>query len=258
MKHIFQFNLFVLGTLLFPLTLAAYTPLEIMQKVQTQSRIHKTQKTDVEMKIFDSKNRKRERFFTSQKKNKTAKSGEGLTSSLIRFYRPADIKNTGFLNYSYDNKNESDQWIYLPAFRTIKKISSEDKNKSFMGSDFSNADVGGRTLTADVHTAYKKETADHAFILSIPKDKNDQYSKIEYKVSKKIWVIEETVFYDKSNKLLKTLTTNKVKKVKGMYIVTQSVMRNKKTNGYTTLDVLTADVGMKLSDALFTTKGLRL
>ena len=64
------------------------------------------------------------------------------TLSLIFFLSPADVENTGFLTYDYDEPGkDDDQWLYLPALRKTKRIASDDKSGSFMGTDFNFSDL---------------------------------------------------------------------------------------------------------------------
>ena len=67
----------------------------------------------------------------------------------------------------------------------------------------------------------------------------------------------EVKFYDEKNVLLKTLRNKKIKKVKDMYVVVDSVMENTRSGGYTNLQVRSITLDKKLNDSLFTTKGLR-
>jgi len=56
---------------------------------------------------------------------------------IMFFLSPADVKNTSFMTWSYDDESKSDdQWIYLPALKKVKRISSDSKGDYFMGSDF--------------------------------------------------------------------------------------------------------------------------
>lgn len=59
------------------------------------------------------------------------------------FTGPTDVKGVGFQNITYDEKkNEPDgQWLYMPAFRQIRRISATDKRGSFMGSEFAYIDL---------------------------------------------------------------------------------------------------------------------
>jgi hypothetical protein len=48
-----------------------------------------------------------------------------MEKKIMFFMAPADIKNTSFMNWSYDDKTKNDdQWIYLPALKKVKRISS--------------------------------------------------------------------------------------------------------------------------------------
>ena len=63
------------------------------------------------------------------------------------FLSPADVKDTGFLTYDYDEEGrDDDQWLYLPALKKTKRIASGDKSGSFMGSDFTYADMTDRLI----------------------------------------------------------------------------------------------------------------
>jgi outer membrane lipoprotein-sorting protein len=74
---------------------------------------------------------------------------EGGTKALVIIEEPADLKNTAFLNLDYDDgARDDDQWLYLPALHRAKRIGSSGRSGSFMGSDFSYADLS-RTDPAD-------------------------------------------------------------------------------------------------------------
>ena len=120
---------------------------KIMQQVANQSEIHKTQKSVVYMTILDAKNRQRNRYFNYTKKIVS----KNETKSLIKFYKPTNIKNTALLSSADKIKDKTTQWLYLPAFKSVKRLSTEEKNKSFVGSDFSISDIAGRLVNKDSH-----------------------------------------------------------------------------------------------------------
>ena len=126
--------------------------LEIMQKVEDQSAKITNQKYEIFMQIENKQKKTRDRFFELLKQN-----NKESTKSLIKFYRPANIKNTKLLthNLKFAKHNKVKQWVYFPAYRVIKKISGEEKNKSFMGSDFSYSDISGRSAKNDNHQLLK-------------------------------------------------------------------------------------------------------
>ena len=224
---------------------------QVMKKVRDQARIQKTQSSEIIMIIQDKKGRKRERYFRHLKKQKSKDS-----SSMVKFFKPASVKGTSLLSRSNDEEEDTDQWIYLPAFRSVKKLSSKEKGQSFMGSDFSNSDIAGRSLNQDKHKLVKEDKK-YFYILSKPKDKKDPYSRMELKVHKKIYVPIEVRFYNRKKKHFKTMKNTKVKKFKGMYVVVKSEVKNLKTKGKTTLHVSKVKVGIDIPDSNVGIRGLK-
>ena len=55
--------------------------------------------------------------------------------TLIVFESPADIDGTALLSHAKILKAD-DQWLYLPALKRIKRISSVNKSGPFVGSEF--------------------------------------------------------------------------------------------------------------------------
>ena len=78
---------------------------------------------------------------------------------LMRFTHPADVKGTGLLTYDYEKKDD-DIWLFLPSLRKTRRIVSSEKSKSFMGSEFSYADMTPPPVEDFVHKKQKVETVD--------------------------------------------------------------------------------------------------
>jgi hypothetical protein len=220
---------------------------DVMREVHKRADKHKTQKFDVSMVITDSNDRTRERFFTNSKQIKSSEK-----RGLIKFYKPTNIKNTALLTIS--KGGDKNQWIYLPAFKSIKKLNTEDKAKSFMGSDFSYSDIAGRNLEDDKHSMIKEDKK-YYYVKSTPISGDDTYSKLELIVSKKLFVTLKVIFYDRDNNELKILSNKKFKKVKGTYFAVKSVMANKKTGGKT--ELIVDDIEVNLNIGKISIKSLR-
>ena len=113
----------------------------IMEKVDARDE-GDNRISDMEMILIDKNGSERVRKIRSLQKDK----GED-THRIMFFLEPADVTNTGFLTYDYDDsERDDDQWLYLPALRKSKRISSSDKSGSFMGSDFTYSDMTSRDL----------------------------------------------------------------------------------------------------------------
>ncbi|NOZ70202.1 MAG: outer membrane lipoprotein-sorting protein [Deferribacteres bacterium] len=122
---------------------------------------------DIQMILIDKKGKRRTRTIRSY----GMKKGEDRYR-LMFFLSPADVRGTGFLTYDYRAAGkDDDQWLYLPALKKTKRIASRNKSRSFMGSDFSYADLTRRRLEDYRYTFYRK-----------------QKEAVVY--GKKVWVIE--------------------------------------------------------------------
>lgn len=92
---------------------------------------------DMEMVLVDRQGKERVRRLRQFAKDK----GKDTLGAMFFLY-PADVERTGFLTWDYDAaRRDDDQWLYLPALKKTKRIASSDKSGSFMGSDFSYADL---------------------------------------------------------------------------------------------------------------------
>ena len=60
--------------------------------------------------------------------------------SLFVFDEPRDVQGTAFLVHAHRD-DSNDQWLYLPALRRVKRISSANRSGSFMGSEFAYEDL---------------------------------------------------------------------------------------------------------------------
>jgi len=153
-----------------------------------------------------------------------------VEKSIMFFQSPADVKNTSFMNWTYDDDTKSDdQWIYLPALKKIKRISSDSKSDYFMGSDFTYDDLGDRKLDADTHTRLADETidgVDYYVVKSISKDEDYMYSKTKTWIRKDYFIGLKKEFYDEDGELFKILHVKKFEKMNGIIVITNSEMEN--------------------------------
>ena len=65
----------------------------------------------------------------------------GDAKSLIRFTAPPEVKGVGFLSIARPGGQKSDQWLYLPAMKRERRIASQDRDASFVGTDFNFEDL---------------------------------------------------------------------------------------------------------------------
>ena len=177
-----------------------------------------------------------------------------VEKSIMYFQSPADVKNTSFMNWTYDGDKSDDQWIYLPAIKKVKRISSDSKSDYFMGSDFTYDDLGDRKLDADTHKLIKSETVNGKacyVVESVSKDEDYMYSKTITWIRKDNFVGVKKEFYDEDDELLKILTIKKVEKIAGFWIISDSEMKHVQKNHKTSIVLSNIKVNTGISASKF-------
>jgi len=96
---------------------------------------------------------------------------------------PPDAKGAGFMRWAYTEKSgkNTEQWIYLPVLRKIRRVSVRDLSDSFLGSDLTYGDISYRGLDADEHKLERidrdKNNNAYFVVVSTPNEAKPQYSK---------------------------------------------------------------------------------
>lgn len=132
----------------------------------------------------------------------------GGEKSLVIFDSPSDLQGTALLTFSHP-KVDNEQWLYLPAAKRVKRISSNNKNGSFMGSEFSFEDLTSFEIEKYTYLYLKDDKyndVDCFVVEQIPVDKNSGYSRRVVWIDKSEYRTHKVEFYDRRNTLLKTLT----------------------------------------------------
>jgi hypothetical protein len=153
---------------------------------------------------------------------------DGRLESKVEFLSPSDVAGTRFLTVE-KRSGGSEQHIYLPGLKRTRRIVGREREGSFMGSDFTYADL----QRSDDKGAKHKRLADDQIdaiatfhLESIPGNAaQGGYGKIETWVRKTDFVPLRTRFYDGSGKLLKTLYVRKIGDLDGRPVVKEAVMK---------------------------------
>ncbi len=215
-----------------PLATAAetLTGREIMELVDARDDgDHMTQ--DMEMILIDKRGKKRERMIRFMSRDV----GED-TQSIMFFLSPAPVKDTGFLTYDYDSPDkDDDQWLFLPALKKTKRIATGDKSGSFMGSDFSYADMTDRDLDRyDYKLLQEDEVAGHpVWIVEAIPNSDDEieetgYTKSILFVRQDNYVVVRAKNWLKKGKRHKYLDVKSLELIDGIWVPTETHMTTKK------------------------------
>ena len=178
-----------------------------------------------------------------------------IERQIMFFTAPADVKNTSFMNWSYDDASkDDDQWLYLPALKKVKRISSSSKDNEFMGSDFTYEDMEKRSPERDNHKLIKSETynGEASWVVQASPKEEEQYSKKVAWISKEKHIPLKIDFYDEDEELLKTLTITGVEKMGDYWIIVKQEMENVQKNHQTVISLTNVSVDKGLSESKFT------
>jgi outer membrane lipoprotein-sorting protein len=132
--------------------------------------------------------------------------GDGDKSMSI-FDEPADVKGTAMLTYSHGLKPD-DQWLYLPAIKRVKRISSRNKSGPFMGSEFAFEDLSSQEVEKYSYKYLRDEVCGkyQCYVIErIPAYKHSGYKRQQVWLDKEGYRAVKIDFYDRKNELLKTL-----------------------------------------------------
>ena len=211
------------GVFVLPKKVFALTGREIMEKVNARDTGDRSI-TEMEMILINKKGKKRVR------KLKTFGLEKGKKSlSLMFFLSPADVRNTGFLTFDYDESGkDDDQWLFLPALRKTKRIAAGDKSGSFMGSDLNYSDMTSPDLDLYDYTLMKETEVKGQKvwqIKAVPKTKaeakNSGYSKSVVFIRQDNYVMIRGVRWVQKKKRNKYLDVRKLDKIDGIWVSTE-------------------------------------
>ncbi len=132
--------------------------------------------------------------------------GDG-DKSLSIFDEPRDIKGTAMLTFSHALKPD-EQWLYLPALKRVKRISSKNKSGPFMGSEFAYEDLSSQEIEKYSYKYLRDEQLnglDSFVIERVPAYKHSGYSRMVVWIDKEHYRPQKIDFFDRKNEPLKTL-----------------------------------------------------
>jgi outer membrane lipoprotein-sorting protein len=185
--------------------------------------------------------------------------GDG-DKGLTIFDQPADIKGTAFLSFTHV-LDADDQWLYLPALKRVKRISSKNKSGPFMGSEFAFEDLSSREVEKYAYLYIKDEAVngEDAFVIEVrPNYKYSGYTRSVVWISKEKYQPLKIDYYDRKNSLLKTMSASGYQQYLGQYWRPDvMVMTNHQTKKETRLDFADYQFKTGLSERDFNKSSLK-
>lgn len=229
---------------------------QIIDKIRVQESYTDTM-IKIKMTLVNKRNETRERMIV----NRIKKIG-GLSRTMTTFLFPDDVKGTKFLTIENEGRDD-DQFLFLPALDKVRRISSNQKGQSFMGTDFSYSDLSSRDPEEGAHTKLRSENKDgfDCYVVESvpdPEDTDTAYAKIITWVRTDIWVPVYIEFYDKkTGELLKVLTAGEFQKTDDIWMAHHTEMKDVRKDHKTVIEIKSVENNQGLTDDDFSQRFLK-
>jgi hypothetical protein len=206
------------------------------------------EQADLEMIIYDSRDRTRNRHIRSYSFN----DGDASNSLLI-FEEPANVRGTGFLTIS--EGSDEVQKLYLPALRRIQVISAAEKSDRFMGSDFTYEDLGDQDPDDYIFAMHAQ--TDTAYVLKARKKVQSQYAYIYFYVDPDRYVLQRAEYFNDNGEMIKRLEADgHVQVLDQVWRPESMTMFDLRENRKTTLSWSNRIINEPIADWRFSERGL--
>ena len=190
-----------------------------------------------------------------------SRTGSAGLRTRVRFLAPAEVAGTGFLVLEKKG-GDDEQYLYLPALGKTKRITGRQRDEKFMGTDLTYADIQAK----DMRNSSCERLDDGSgnlggaavyVVQAKPTDpQTSPYSRTVSWVHRDAGVTLKTEFYDRSGKLQKVLTVQRLEKQAGHWVAMQSQVQDLQGGSSTLMRVDRVQFDAPLTDADFTQQAL--
>ncbi|MEM7705868.1 MAG: outer membrane lipoprotein-sorting protein [Pseudomonadota bacterium] len=175
------------------------------------------------------------------------KSGEGNGDrSLTVFFTPRDVEGTALLSHAKILVSD-DQWLYLPALRRTKRISSANKSGPFVGSEFAFEDLTSNELGKYEYTYLETRVVDGIemdVVECVPRYERSGYSKLLCYFDTEHFQSRRIEFFDRGGQPLKTLVLEDYRQYNEFWRPHKQTMTNHLTGKVTIIESAEYEFGV--------------
>lgn len=211
---------------------------------------------EVNMSLVSKKGKERNREFTMLRLD--LEEG-GKQMYYTYFKKPSDVSRLSFMVHKTPDGNDK-RWIYVPAVDLIKPISADDKNSSFVGSDFTYEDVSGRHWNEDNHVLKKDTTLDGKEVYVIESTPKEPYKGFDRKLSyidKANLLPLKEEYFDKKGEMVRRFTAMTIEEVDGIPTLTSRKIENLKKGSHTIVNFSKISYNAGITEDVFTERYLK-
>ena len=185
--------------------------------------------------------------------------GDG-DKSLTIFDKPRDVKGTALLSFTH-KEGADDQWLYLPALKRVKRISSNNKSGPFMGSEFAYEDITSQEVEKYTYKFIRDDKLGDIDVFVFeryPTDKKSGYTRQIVWMDKAEYIARKIEFFDRKDSQLKTLVFKDYNQYKDKFWrAGEMFMENHQTGKSTSLMQSNYNFEVELNDRDFDKNSLK-
>jgi hypothetical protein len=223
----------------------------------------------LKMRLFDRQQRMRERALSilmlrRETRKPSAPAAADGDRMLIRFTYPQDIRGTAFLVWEHPQAAD-ERFLYLPALGRVRRIVGAETQDSFVGSDFSYEDIGGREFDdysytmVDPNAVWTGPDAAKAPAYRIESRARAAHAKFPRVVSfvrKDTFVVVHADIYNRRDERHKTYQVQRLERIQNIWTLSDVVMTNLPDRTRTELTITRAEYNVGLKEADFSRREL--
>ena len=143
--------------------------------------------------------------------------------------------------------------------KKVRRVSGSSKDDDFQGTDFTYDDMGDRSLGKDTFAILGEDTVEGTACWKLEytaKDKNAKISRRVLWIGKDNYVTYKGEYYDKQNKLFKTLVCEDIEQIDGYWTTQKMTMTTLTTNHKTVFEMKEVQYDKDINPAFFTVSAL--
>jgi len=246
----FLAGFFVLVLFLLSGVVWALTADEILDEVEKRRTDFVTQRSESRMILVDENGREEVREVVMYSKDE----GDNTISIIVRFLSPADVKGVTLLSIKGGEKI----YLYMPAYRKVRRIAGSSKKEKFMGTDFSYEDLSQSYGREDYEATLLSEDEENYYLELRPLEEDSDYSRLVMTVDKEKFYFKKIEFYDLEGNLWKELQVLEVEEdEEGKINILKMSFKDLKENHETRMETIKHEENIPLPDEFFSVRTIQ-
>jgi outer membrane lipoprotein-sorting protein len=228
-----------------PVKAEELTAIDVLEKVDTVLNAAKDQDLRMKIVLIDKNGKEKDREAVMLQK--------GSEKRMIKFLSPADQKGIAFLDLPDDV-----MYLYLPAFKKVRRLAAHIKNQNFAGTDMSYDDLGTINYSEEYDPVFVGKNERHFILELTPKQGiKKAYSKLKAWVLKGNFYPEKIEFFDKGGNLRKRAEWREIGKENNYWVAREIEFHDIKDDHKTKIILIEVKFDTGLKDEFFSQRYLK-